>query len=433
MDMNTAHALIRFGLGRRGSEDLPADPKAWLARQLDGPDPYLSLPGPSTADGLTALQEDRRDPNTEPGKRRERVRELFQGEVATLANHVLTTPDGFRERLVWFWYNHFTVSLRRGECTGALPGYFREAIRPHVTGRFQDMLLAVMTHPAMIMYLDNQQSFGPDSLVGQRQKKGINENLARECLELHTVTPAAGYTQADVTSFAKILSGWSIEINKIPAGFMFRRFAHEPGPKTMMGQVFTEGEEGGRMALSFLAEHPATYHNLATKLVRHFVADVPPPAAVAHIASVLHTTKGDLKAASLALIALPEAWQPLTKLRQPQDYVISVLRALDLPADKRPPNLPGIISGLGQQPFAAPLPNGWPDTAADWDGPEAILRRIDWAYGMTGRAANMDPDALAGATLGPLLGETTKHEMHRAGSRRDALALLVASPEFNRR
>jgi uncharacterized protein (DUF1800 family) len=433
MDTNTAHALIRFGLGRRGNEALPVDAKAWLARQLDGPDPYLALPGPGSAEGLTALQEDRRDPNKEPGKRRERVRALFTGEVATLSNHLLTTADGFRERLAWFWYNHFTVSLRRGECTGVLPGYLREAIRPHVTGRFHDMLLAVMTHPAMIMYLDNQQSFGPGSLVGQRQKKGINENLARECLELHTVTPAAGYTQADVTSFANILSGWSIEINKVPAGFYFRRFAHEPGPKTLMGQVFSEGEEGGRMALAYLADHPATYRNLATKLVRHFVSDMPPPAAVAQIEGVLRATKGDLKAASLALIALAEAWQPLAKLRQPSDYVIAVLRALDLPEDKRPPDLPGLISGLGQPMFSAPLPNGWPDTASDWAGPEAILRRIDWAFGITGRAAAMDPDALADATLGPLLSAGTKQQMHRAGSRRDSLALLLASPEFNRR
>jgi uncharacterized protein (DUF1800 family) len=295
------------------------------------------------------------------------------------------------------------------------------------------MMLAVMTHPAMIMYLDNQQSFGPDSVAGRKQKKGINENLARECLELHTVTPASGYTQADVTAFAEVISGWSIELNQSPPGFRFRPFGHQPGPKTVLGQTFPEGEQGGRQALAFLAAHPATLRNLATKLARHFVSDTPPRDVVAHVERVLHDTQGDLKAATLALIARPEAWQPLTKLRQPSDFVLAVLRALDLPTDKRPPDVGGIMTGLGQQMLFAPLPNGWPDTAADWSGPEAVMRRIDWVYGVTGRAPNMDAEQIADTTLGPLLSEGTKLAMHRAGSRRDALTLLLASPEFNRR
>jgi uncharacterized protein (DUF1800 family) len=432
MEINTAHALIRFGLGRRRGEAVPDDPHAWLARQLEGTDPALSQPGASTAEGLAALLADRRDPNRKEN-RREHVRTLFRSEQAALVKHLLETPDGFRERLVWFWANHFTVSLRRGECGATITAYIREAIRPHVTGRFEDMLKAVMQHPCMIMYLDNQQSFGPDSLVGQRQKKGINENLARECLELHTLTPASGYTQADVSAFAQVISGWSIELNKEPPGFFYRRYAHQPGSKTLLGRTFPEGEEGGMQALAFLATHQATYHNIATKLLRHFVSDTPDPLDIAQIQSVLRNTNGDLKAACRVLIALPAAWKPLTKLRAPADYILAVLRALDLPADKRPPDIPGLMAGLGQPFLSAPLPNGWPDTAQDWSGPEALLRRIDWAFGVTGRANGMDAEQIASATLGPLLSDSTHQQMSRAGSRRDALALLLASPEFNRR
>lgn len=429
--------MIRFGLGRRGAEALPADPASWLAGQLDGPDPALALPGASSADGLLALREDRdaRKNKAADGAAAEpkRVRELFRAEAVTLTNHVLTTPNGFRERLVWFWYNHFTVSLRRGECASVVTSFIREAIRPHVNGRFSDMLLAVMTHPGMLMYLDNNASIGPDSVAGQRQHRGLNENLARESLELHTVSPAALYTQADVTSYAAILTGWSFDLNLNPPGYVFRLNAHQPGAKTMMGRSFEHGRGGGLEALAFLGDHPATHHHLATKLVRHFVADDPPPEAVRRVENALRMSHGDLKAASLELIRLPDAWTPLTKLRSPNDYVISVLRAMDLAPDKRPPDINGVMAGLGQPPLNAPLPNGWPDRAADWAGSEAILRRIDWAYGVAGRGGDLNAEEIGQQTLGPLLSDATLTQVRRAGSRRDGLTLLIASPEFQRR
>ncbi len=437
METRTAHALIRFGLGRRGDEALPSDPVAWLTGQLDGPDPALALPGASSADGLVALRDDRdqrrnkaADGTPAPPMR---VRNLLKAESIVLSNNLLTTETGFRERLVWFWANHFTVSVRRGECAAVVTSFIREAIRPHVTGRFSDMLLAVMNHPAMLMYLDNVGSIGPDSPAGQRSHRGLNENLARECLELHTVSPAAGYTQVDVTEFAKILTGWSIDTNLNPPGYVFRLNAHEPGKKHMLGRSFAHGRGGGLEALAFLGSHPATFRHLATKLVRHFVADDPPPASVARVEAVLRSTSGDLKAAALELVRLPEAWTPLSKLRSPSDFVISVLRAMDLPADKRPPDLGPVMAGLGQPRLAAPLPNGWPDTAADWAGSEAILRRVDWAFTVAGRGADLDPAGVAQAALGPLLHAATLTQIQRAGSRRDGLTLLFASPEFQRR
>ena len=429
MDLRTAHALVRFGLGRRGDEPAPADPAAWLAAQLAAPDPTAITPRPSSAVSLTALRYDRA---TKPPPQASRSRALFRADAAAELGAALTTDAPFRERLVWFWTNHFTVSLRHGGCAPLIGGFIEEAIRPNVTGRFADMLLAVMRHPAMLIYLDNARSIGPDSMAGQHTARGLNENLARECLELHTVTPAAGYTQADVTGFARVLTGWSVDRTADPPGYLFRPRAHEPGAQTVLGRRFPEGEEGGEAALAFLGTHPATYRSLATKLARHFVADETPSDAVRHVAAALHDTGGNLGAAALALTRLDLAWVPQRKLRSPTDFVIAALRAADLPAERRP-DLIGVLGGLGQPLWAAPLPNGWPDRAADWASPEGMLRRIDWAHGFAAHAGGLEPAELAEASLGPLLSDATLRAIRRAGSRQDGLTILFSSPEFQRR
>jgi uncharacterized protein (DUF1800 family) len=429
MDILAAQALTRYGLGRRGAEPLPSDPTEWLIDQIRQPDPTRLNDPPSAAAGLVALREDRA---TKPPPGESRSRALHKAQAAAQMANAITTPAPFRERLVWFWTNHFVISLKRGQCAAVAAAFVEEAIRPHITGRFGDMVLAVMRHPAMLLYLDNATSFGPDSIVGQRSHRGLNENLARECMELHTVSPLAGYTQADVTSFANILTGWSIELKDDPPGFRYRPLAHEPGVQTMMQQQFSPDEAGGLAALAFLANHPATHRFLATKLVRHFVADDPPPDAVRKIEAVLRDTKGDLGAASVALVYLDAAWQPATKLRTPMEYVIASVRALDVPPDQMP-NLVGILAGLGQPLWSAPAPNGWPDRAADWAAPEAMLRRIDWASGFAGRIGDRDVLEVSDTALGPLLRPETRDAIRRAGSRRDAMTLLLTSPEFQRR
>ena len=344
----------------------------------------------------------------------------------------MTTPAPFRERLVWFWTNHFCVSRRRGECTALAGAFVEEAIRPHVTASFTDMLLAVMRHPAMLLYLDNASSVGPDSPAGLKSHRGLNENLARECMELHTISPLAGYSQSDVTNFAKILTGWSIEAKEEPLGFRFRPQTHEPGAQTVMGHTFSGGEEAGVSALRFLGNHPATHRFLATKLVCHFVADAPPPDAIRMIEARLRDTNGDLGAASLALVDLAAAWQPGAKLRSPMDFLVASVRTLEIPADQQPP-MTSILSGLGQPLWTAPAPNGWPDHAADWAAPEAMLRRVDWASGFAGRIGNRDVSEIAEASLGPLLRAATAEAIRHAGSRRDAMTLLLTCPEFQRR
>ena len=428
MDTLTAQALVRFGLGRRSAEPLPSDPAAWLLSQLRQPDPTRFDDPPTTAKGLAALREDR---ETKPPPGESRVGALFKAQATAQLANAVTTPAPFRERLVWFWTNHFVISRRQGQCAAVASAFVEEAIRPHVTGRFADMVLAVMRHPAMLLYLDNAGSFGPDSPIGQRTHRGLNENLARECMELHTVSPLAGYSQADVTSFAKILTGWSVDLKADPPGFVYRPLAHEPGVQTVLQEPFPADEAGGVAALHFLANHPATHRFLATKLVRHFVADDPPPDAVRTIEAVLRDTKGNLGAASVALVKLDAAWVPSTKLRTPMDFVIASVRSLDMPPEQIP--MLGILGGLGQPLWTAPAPNGWPDRAADWAAPEAMLRRIDWASGFAGRVGDRDVVEVADNTLGPLLRPETREAIRRAGSRRDAMTLLLTSPEFQRR
>lgn len=408
------HAAHRFGLGRRPGEPLPDDPRAWLRAQLDAPDPLAAATTEGTSAGLAAFREDRRDPRRD-GPPRARV--IYRAEAARQLGHAIVTAAPFRERLVRFWANYFTVSLRRGECAPIAGSFVNEAIRPHVTGRFADMLLAVARHPAMLIYLDNNTSVGPASPARRRGNRGLNENLAREIMELHTLSPAAGYTQADVTSFARVLTGWSVERGREPYGFVFRKPAHEPGEKQLLGRRFPQGEEGGEQALRFLAGHPATHRHLARQFACHFVADTPPEPAVRAIEAALRGTDGDLGAAARAMIRLEAAWKPLAKLRAPQDWAIACLRALDLPEARRP-DLVGVCAGLGQ-----PV----------WTAPEAMMRRVDWAYGISGRAGGRDVVALAEATLGPLATEETKRAISRAGSVRDAITLLIASPESQRR
>jgi uncharacterized protein (DUF1800 family) len=395
-----------------------------------GPGPASGAPAPDLVSGMEALLTDRQNKGAVPGF--QLSRDAYRRDALALLNWGLMTPAPFRERLVWFWMNHFTVSIRRPQILALVGPFVAGAIRPHVTGRFDDMLFAVMHHPAMLIYLDNAVSVGPQSIAGQDGKRGLNENLARECMELHTVSPAAGYTQADVTSFARILTGWSVDWQAGQYGFKFRPRAHEPGAQVLMGRTFAPGERGGIKALAFLADHPATHRNLATKLAGHFIADDPPPDAVRRIQAVLRDTRSDLGAATGVLIETQAAWQPGTKLRTPMEFTMAALRALDVP--EAPPQMLGALGMLGQQMWAAPQPNGWPDRGGEWTAPESMLRRVDFAYSLAGRFGNDGaPDELAEATLGPLLRPATLDAVRRAGSRREAVALLLSSPEFQRR
>lgn len=424
-----AHAAVRFGLGARPGAPIPDDPRAWLLAQIRPPD---AIEGP----GLDEIRAILNEPDRQASGRMRN--QLGQADSRAWATRMLTTEAPFAERWCEFWSNHFAIS-RRGAILVGFSGHFhRVAVRPHVFGPFEELLLAAYQHPAMLAYLDQAASIGPRSRAGQRRNRGLNENLARECLELHSVTPAAGYTQADVTALAHVLTGWSIGRGAgagEPAGMVFRPETHEPGPKTVLGQEFPEGKEGGVMALRFLARHPATCRALALKLARHFIADEPPPAAVARLEAALRDTQGDLSAAARAVIAEPAAWEPLTKIRSAQDYAIAVLRGLGVPAQAAPALL-GTLARLNQRLWTPAAPIGWPDDAAAWAAPEQLMRRVDWANELSVRSDSGQRLPLAEmveAFLGPLARAETVTAARRAGSMQEAVLLVLASPEAQRR
>jgi uncharacterized protein (DUF1800 family) len=360
---------------------------------------------------------------------------LMQNEAKVRFDVATGAEIGFVERLVWFWSNHFCVSADK---VVAMAGpYEREAIRPHVLGRFADLLQAVESHPAMLFYLDNVESIGPNSVAGIDRDKGLNENLARETLELHTLGVRSGYSQADVTNFAKVLTGWTW----LPPGeplhggeFVFNRLLHEPGPQTVLGKSYPDtGIAQGRAVLADLARHPATARHIAQKLAQHFVADEPPPALVGKLEKTFRDSDGDLKQLAKTLITADESWTPQrSKLKKPSEWIAGALRMTGAQSVIPVPRLMGAQAMLGEALWRPPAPNGFSDGEAAWiDG---IPHRLDMAHEFAGRVANQsDPLTMLDENLGPLASAQTRQTVARAESRTQAVALLLMAPEFLRR
>ena len=435
-------AATRFGYGPRPG-DLPSidrDPRGWLDAQIGNttlPAPLQDLP--ASAPLIARMITEQGKPQGFADYIRTEARPAFDREVGRRTTAAAASDAPFRERLVHFWSNHFTVSVKRVQIMSSAGAFEREAIRPHVFGTFEDMLIAVAQHPAMLIYLDNQYSFGPNSPAGRLRDFGLNENLAREILELHTLGVDGGYGQDDVISLAKLITGWGVARPQdrregTPGAFLFREPGHEPGGKTLLGKSSRQGGVAeGEAALRDLARHPATARFIAGKLARHFIADDPEPATVARLARVFTDTGGDLAALSRALIDAPEPWDaPLGKFKTPNDLVIATLRALDAP-DLRDKDLVGPLALMGQLPFTAPSPAGWSDRSADWLGPEALMTRIEWLRAVS--AYTPIPNALqwADGLLGPVLSDDTRTIVSQAQSASEAVALVFASPEFQRK
>ncbi|MBN9046582.1 MAG: DUF1800 family protein [Rhizobiales bacterium] len=366
---------------------------------------------------------------------------LFRAEEQARFDKALQVEIGFVERLVAFWSNHFCVSAAKDNIVRVSAGAFeREAIRPHILGRFSDMLLAVEHHPAMLFFLDNQQSVGPDSRAGGHGRRGLNENLAREVLELHTLGVGSGYTQADVTTFARILTGWTMAGREgglgQPGTFAFNANAHEPGDETFMGKTYPAGGEGQAEAvLNDVARHPATARHIATKLAQHFIADDPPPSAVARLTAAFSRHDGDLRVMALTLINMPEAWShPLTKMRSPLDYALAMRRAIGPAPGADPGQTLNWLNMLGEPLWQPPEPNGYPDTAAAHASPAGMKMRLDIAWQAARQMKTIgDPNALLTDIVGPSASPETRQAVARAASRQQAVALLLMSPEFQRR
>jgi uncharacterized protein (DUF1800 family) len=458
-----AIAANRFGLGARPGElaQLSHDPRGALRAQLAGGAPVMPGTGlANSADILSQalkLRRERRLARAAAAQNADaalvmKVAQLYKpvyvDDVNARLRAALTSERPFVERLTYFWTNHFAISVDKVAVLGLAGSFEREAIRPQVLGNFSQMLLAATRHPAMLLYLDNQTSVGAHSRLAQRAQQGagerrlgINENLAREILELRTLGVSGGYTQADVTSFARVLTGWSIGSDSgrfaegSPGEFVFREAMHEPGAQVVLGKRYAEdGAAQGVAVLNDLAHHPATAEFLATKLARHFIADEPPREAIDKLAHAYRASAGDLPSVYRALIDLPACWaQTFAKFKTPSEYIISSLRGLSLPenyVDKARAS----FALLGERIYSPGSPAGWPDRSADWDGGGAVLKRIEWADALGQKmGSHRDAALLAPEWLGGGMSVATKTSIARAATGAQALTLLLTAPEFMRR
>jgi uncharacterized protein (DUF1800 family) len=516
-----AMAAHRFGLGQARCADVGTDPRGWLLAQLTTAPPPRGTGLASSAEGVRhyaafvrqvqqrvvadapaapamaglSMQPDGGGQATgnltAPGPGNvsteqafvQHFRQIASNDLRSRLSTAVLSPQPLTERLALFWANHFTVSVAKPSVRAMAGAFEREAIRPHIGGSFETLLHAAVTHGAMLRYLDNEVSAGPDSAVVRRLSRrgsarpgaatgsnsmnnplggeqapqqrpprvsGLNENLAREALELHTLGVSDGgaayggwgrYTQADVTAFAAVLTGWRVPVAELlvdthaTQASRFDPSWHQPGPKTVLGKTYAEGPEALAELLRDLARHPSTARHVSYKLARHFIADEPPPALVAQLVAAWQASGGQLPAVMAALVQSPLAWLPQqAKLKTPEEFVISTARVLGLgeAAFERAPD--GGIGQLGQRVHGAPSPAGWSDRAADWLGPDAVWKRVEWATRVADRVGRrVDARALAQESLGPLLQAETARQIERAADGPQALALLLLAPEFQRR
>ncbi|MCP3372942.1 DUF1800 domain-containing protein [Bradyrhizobium cajani] len=362
-------------------------------------------------------------------------RPIYLQEAKLRTEAALAADIGFAERLVWFWSNHFCVSANRIQSMSG--AYEREAVRANALGRFVDLLQAVEGHPAMLFYLDHLESMGANSTAGINRSRGLNENFAREIMELHTLGVRTGYTQDDVISFANVLTGWTL----VPPGadpqhggeFTFNPRLHEPGGQTVLGKRYEQDDaEQGRAVLRDLAAHPATATHVATKLARHFVADEPPPALVEQMAKTFRDTEGDLKQVAITMVSSDDAWRgPPSKLKRPGEWVVGMVRATGI-TQVDPVRFTGGQELLGEALWRPPAPKGYPDDEASWiDG---VGRRLDVANYFAERITGMaDPQVIIEDVFASQVAPEVKQAVGRAESRQQALALLFMSADFQRR
>ena len=504
-----AIALNRFGLGARADDTPPADPKGWLLAQFEQYQPRpaawasqpdsVALSGElvqqrmqlnqvnrqtqqNVSEGVAASQTNAQvsmqtngpanpqttgqgasEPAAQTAKQAERkalrgeILDMYRSAVNARVASALTTQTPFVERLVHFWANHFAVSTEKPGVAALAGSFEAEAIRPHVLGRFEDMLVAVERHPAMQLFLDQTRSVGPDSMAAMRAaernpnvKRGLNENLAREIMELHTLGVRSGYSQDDVTEFARALTGWSLagnpgnagnprgqglQTNAAPGTFVFRVALHEPGSRTIMGRRYDQpGEEQALAILHDLASSPATAQHIGGKLARHFVADNPPADVSERLANAFARSGGDLPTVYRTLLDMPQAWSPAAvKFKTPWEWTISSMRGLgwqDIGTMQTAP----ILTQLGQPVWRPGSPAGYDDIAASWAAPDALVRRVEVAQRFAARVGDrLDARSLGQTLLAGSLSAPTATAVSRAESASTAIALLLVSPDFQRR
>ncbi len=496
-------AVNRFGLGLRPNDPPMGDVSRWLAAQWDDFDPnppaLANLPSRSQlADAvlqLRALQQEGRAerrnaadanmatstadsgasppadsgtpprPAASPEQRRARraLRDIYTGAAQARVHIALDSGTPFMERWVHFWSNHFAVSVDKIACLPFAGDFEFRAIRPNVRGSFLNLLRAAVFHPAMLLFLDQAQSVGPDSPLLARyanrrrqggRQLGLNENLAREIMELHTLGVRSGYSQGDVTAFARALTGHSVAglargpARRLSAGTgagesIFIDALHQPGGQRIMGRLYAQnGAAQADAILTDLASHPATARHIAHKLAVHFVADDPPPTLVQKLADAFGTSGGDLPTLARTLIHAPESWAASpAKFKTPWDWGISAMRALGIGPNSNMRLNIGLFDQLGQTIWRPGSPAGFADVAANWAGPAALADRVDaaerlCALGPAGAAPGQmgaNPNGLAARILADAIDAPTSSAIARADSAQQGMALTILSPIFLRR
>ena len=429
------HALNRLAYGARPGE---ADSVArfgvmrWIERQLD-PNRISDDPLAERERAFKILEYDRADL---AGRYRDATRERQRlqreaaatgdstrmrdarpmkefrelgGELQQLAIvRAALSERQLREVMVDFWTNHFNVFVGKGADRFLLPSYREETIRPRALGRFEDLLIATAESPAMLFYLDNAQSVAPGSVPPQQRRSffslrrrfgmnempaerrqrratGINENYARELLELHTLGVDGGYTQQDIIEVARIFTGWSIEPPDRGAGFVFRDWAHDHGTKHVFGLAFDdEGKDEGIRLLKFLANQHATMHHVSAKLCARFVADEPPDGCIDSAVAAWQETHGDIRAVLRAIFTSPDFWSAQavgSKVKTPLEFVVSAVRATGVEPDDTP-RLAQLVARLGEPLYQQPAPTGYAETEEHWVNSGALLARMNAAMGI---------------------------------------------------
>ena len=460
MQFNPEKAEIRFGCGL-SPRYAPATSVADMLARLSGPDiAAQTFEIPTLTDILPQFRQAklanraRRKAETQAGRKaakkeyRQTIRRM-RSDASRAFGHTLVRriqgQDGLRERLTAFWADHFTARGKGRLWTYAYPNYVEEAIRPHVAGRFSDMLRAVATHPLMLQYLDQDGSVGPNSKVGVKfkGKRGLNENLAREMLELHTLGIGAPYTQTDVRQLAELLTGLSFSLTR---GFTFLAGQAEPGVKTILGVSY--GGETARLsdifdALDALAHHPATARHIATKLATHFVSDTPDRGLIDALAATFLDTGGDLIATCDTLLNHPQSWSyDASNVKQPLDFMTSAMRALDLDPRHIPLGDPRKMQDIFLTPLAlmgqpwgqAPAPDGWPEDDPSWITPQRLAARLQWAMSAPFliRRKLPRPEKYLDRALGQSVPEVLEFAAKAAESRPEGIGIILASPTFQR-
>jgi uncharacterized protein (DUF1800 family) len=449
-------AAFRFGYGLSPHHSAPQDVQTLMA-DLSGPDlgqkaHHISVFSQAAPTPL-ALNVANREQNRARGTDKFEAAQAHARHLMKLAREqaaknlgaeiarAVDAPVGFRERLVAFWADHFTVRSRSNRTTHLVTPYIEEAIRPHITGNFADLLFAATTHPMMMNYLQQTQSIGPNSVIGLRRGRGLNENLAREVMELHTLGVDGPYTQTDVTEFAELLSGLSYTPLD---GFEYSPRRAEPGRETVLGVTYSDEAslDTIRDALDDLARHPATAAHLAHKIAVHFLSQTPNPSLVADLTEAF--AKGRLMDVYQTLLDHPAAWvSQREKVRTPQEYITASLRALGISGQdiaqadrtmiRRYVVNPMRVMG---QPWQRPVgPDGWPEDPAAWIIPQTMAGRITWAMRTPQDLLDVlpDPRDFVRTALGPRAAPEVVFAAGAAASRKDGVGVVLSSAAFQRR